>query len=211
MQAEIPDHRCVMPVQSRRGSDCGHGSSRAGQVRDEKTNLREPLPAEAVRLARTITVAITSGGTDGGPRPEGKRSSNISSGKKRPRCSARKACTESLPSRWPQILAASRSWRSGREEPCISRFLQTSAEIASFVQIKSARSQRKGHFVALSLGVFAFGPTWRSDLSVGQVIRRRYGCAIREEAARLSATAWALMAGITHTKSLRKASRQTYP
>jgi hypothetical protein len=67
-------------------------------------------------------VVITSAGREGRPRPEGKRSSNIESGKTVARCSAKKASTEPSFTRWLQKAAASRSWWSGQEEPCISQF-----------------------------------------------------------------------------------------
>ena len=44
-------------------------------------------------------------------------------GTSRWRCSARKACTEPSPSRWPHNAAASSSSRSGRDEPCIPPIL----------------------------------------------------------------------------------------
>ena len=49
----------------------------------------------------TITVAITSAGTDGRPRPDGNRSANNSSGNSRRRCSAKNAYTDPAGTRCP--------------------------------------------------------------------------------------------------------------
>jgi hypothetical protein len=43
VQAEIPNHRSVMPVKSRGGKRLRTRPAAAGQVCDEKTNVCEPL------------------------------------------------------------------------------------------------------------------------------------------------------------------------
>ena len=55
---------------------------------------------------------ITSAGCDGRPRPDGKRSANVSSGNRRWRCSARNAYTESSGTRCDTNAAASNNSRS---------------------------------------------------------------------------------------------------
>jgi hypothetical protein len=46
------------------------------------------------KACKTMTVATTSAGTDGRPRPDGNRSANNSSGNNRPRCLASKPYTD---------------------------------------------------------------------------------------------------------------------
>ena len=60
-------------------------------VRNACTASRSDRPSSD---CNTITVAITSAGTDGRPRPDGNRSANNSSGNSRWRCSAKNACTD---------------------------------------------------------------------------------------------------------------------
>ena len=91
----------------------------AMEVRSISQASRSESPSKA---CKTITVAITSAGTDGRPRPVGNRSSNSASGNTLWRCSAKKACTEPGFRRCLQKTAASRSWRSGLEDPCIPQF-----------------------------------------------------------------------------------------
>ena len=63
--------------------------------RDVHPQLVERVPVrEPFNDCSTITVAITSAGTDGRPRPDGNRSANKPSGNNRSRCSAKKACTD---------------------------------------------------------------------------------------------------------------------
>ena len=65
----------------------------AMSVSSRRTAWRTERPS---RAWRTMTVAMTSAGTEGRPRAVGNRSSNSSSGNTAARCSARKACTEQV-------------------------------------------------------------------------------------------------------------------
>ena len=71
----------------------------------------------------TITVAISSAGTDGRPRPEPNRSANNSSGNRRRRCSAKNAYTDPAGTRCPTNAAASNNSRFGSDEPCTPTIL----------------------------------------------------------------------------------------
>ena len=83
-------------------------------VRSSRTASRSDSPRSD---CSTITVAITSPGIDGRPRPEGNRSANIASGNNRRRCSARNPSTDPGATRWPHSAAASNSSRSGSLDP----------------------------------------------------------------------------------------------
>jgi hypothetical protein len=50
VQAEIPNHRSVMPVKSRGGKRLRNSPLSAGQVGDEKTNVCEPLLTHRKRI-----------------------------------------------------------------------------------------------------------------------------------------------------------------
>ena len=70
----------------------------ATSVRSRAHAARSDRPSNA---CNNSTDATTSPGTDGRPRPDSNRSSNIASGNNRPRCCANNACTEPSASRCP--------------------------------------------------------------------------------------------------------------
>jgi hypothetical protein len=106
-------------------------------------NARQASRSERPSKAcSTITVATTSAGTDGRPRPDGNRSANISSGNNRWRCSARNACTDPSPSKWLHNPAASSSSRSGRDDPCTPAVYPTRPENASTAGLLSSLLER---------------------------------------------------------------------
>jgi hypothetical protein len=75
-------------------------------------------------------VATTSGGIDGRPRPEGNKSSNISAGNNRDRCSARNPNTLPAGNRCPATESTSKTSRWESERPCMSPGFQQSAASA---------------------------------------------------------------------------------
>lgn len=65
-------------------------------VSSRRTALRSDSTSNA---CKTMTTAVRSAGTDGRPRPDGNRSSNIDGGSSFERCSAKNACSEPSPRR----------------------------------------------------------------------------------------------------------------
>ena len=110
----------VAPQHQHGGMEGGVGQHQAGgafqamSVSRRRTAWRSDSPS---REASTITVAMTSAGTEGRPRPEGNRSANISSANSARRCSARRRAPNPPPSRCRHRAAASSSWRSGETSP----------------------------------------------------------------------------------------------
>ena len=79
-----------------------------------RSNVTASVVSESDRpcsVCSRITDAITSGGTDGRPRPDGNRSANIASGNNVLRCSARNANTLPGFNRCPATDSASSNSR----------------------------------------------------------------------------------------------------